>query len=168
MSTAERKARLKQEFIANRGYWNSFCDGLLELDADFFAAYLNYSSIPWQQGTLDQKVREFIYIAIDGVTTHLYRPGLKVHLRNALGYGATKEEIMEVYRLTSSIGAAATMLLGTSILASEIGEQAGQEPADEQDASAEASAREAFVAAFGFWDDDSAAWLRLDPARPKA
>ena len=164
MGTTERKALLKQEFIANRGYWNAFCDGLLELDADFFAAYLDYSSIPWHQGTLEPKVREFIYIAIDGATTHLYRPGLKVHLRNALGYGATKEEIMEVYRLTSSIGAAATMLLGTRILESELGEQATQELTGEQEAVAGAGPREAFVAAFGYWDEDSAAWRRLDPA----
>ena len=39
-----------------------------------------------------------IYIAIDASTTHMYEPGLKVHIRNALKYGATKAEIMEVYQ----------------------------------------------------------------------
>lgn len=165
MSTTENKALLKQEFISKRGYWNSFCDGLLDLDPDFFSAYLDYSSIPWRHGTLQPKVKEFIYIAIDAATTHLYKPGLRVHLRNALRYGATSEEIMEVYRLTSSIGAAATMLLGTRILAEELGRPAADAGhAGVIDAVADASKlREAFTAAFGYWDEDCAAWLRLDP-----
>jgi alkylhydroperoxidase/carboxymuconolactone decarboxylase family protein YurZ len=46
----------------------------------------------------------FIYIAIDAATTHLYEPGLRIHIRNALKHGATKEEILEVYELVSVLG----------------------------------------------------------------
>ncbi len=49
-------------------------------------------------------MRELIYIAIDSATTHLYEPGLRVHIQNALKYGATVHEIMEVYQLTSVLG----------------------------------------------------------------
>ena len=95
---------LKQEFIEKRGYWNEFWEGLLTLDPEFFTAYLKFSSIPWSPGVLEPKVKEFIYIAIDAATTHLYEPGLRIHIENAFKYGATKEEIMEVYQLTSVLG----------------------------------------------------------------
>lgn len=49
------------------------------------------------EGTgLGAKVKEFVYIAIDCATTHLYVPGLKLHIRNAVRLGASREEVMEV------------------------------------------------------------------------
>lgn len=99
-----RQEALKEEFTRNRGYWSSLWDGVLALDPNFFEAYLKFSSIPWKYGTLEPKVRELIYIAIDASTTHLYEPGIRVHIQNALKYGATKEEIMEVFELTSVLG----------------------------------------------------------------
>ena len=60
--------------------------------------------MPWKYGTLPPKIRELIYVAIDAATTHLYLPGLRTHIRNALAHGATVEEIMEVLQLTSALG----------------------------------------------------------------
>ena len=123
MKDPERQ-RLKSEFIGNRGYWNSFWDSLLALNPAFFEAYLRFSSIPWQSGPLEPKVKEFIYIAIDASTTHLYEPGLRIHYRNALKYGATKEELMEVLQLTSVLGMH-TCTMGVPVLVEEL-ERAGQ------------------------------------------
>ena len=53
---------------------------------------------------LEPKVKEFIYIAIDAATTHLYLPGLRVNMRNAFAHGATRDEIFEVLMLVSAIG----------------------------------------------------------------
>jgi alkylhydroperoxidase/carboxymuconolactone decarboxylase family protein YurZ len=101
----DRQQKLKEQFIRERGYWNEELWGvIIRLDADFFEAYLNFSAIPWRKGVLPPKVKELIYIAIDASTTHLYTPGIRLHMRNALGYGATKEEIMEVLELTSVLG----------------------------------------------------------------
>lgn len=47
------------------------------------------------------QVKELIYCAFDVAATHLYQPGLKLHMRNALGYGATPEEIMEVLEIAT-------------------------------------------------------------------
>jgi alkylhydroperoxidase/carboxymuconolactone decarboxylase family protein YurZ len=58
----------------------------------------------WRERSLEPKIKELIYIAIDAATTHLYVPGLRTHIRNALGYGAAKEEIMEVLELVSVLG----------------------------------------------------------------
>jgi alkylhydroperoxidase/carboxymuconolactone decarboxylase family protein YurZ len=100
----EREEKLKADFIEARGYWAPFWDQMLKLSPEFFEAYLNFSSVPWRNGVLEPKIKELIYIAIDSATTHLYNAGTRVHLRNALSYGATKEEIMEVFQLTSVIG----------------------------------------------------------------
>ena len=99
-----RQTALKDDFMENRGYWAPFLEGLLQLSPEFFAAYLKLSSVPWRTGTLEPKVKEFIYIAIDGATTHLYEPGLRQHIRNALRHGASKEELMEVLELVTAIG----------------------------------------------------------------
>ena len=116
--TPEAK-RLRDDFIEARGYWNDFWDGLLRLDPDFFQAYIAFSSVPWKKGPLEPKMKELIYIAIDAATTHLYEPGLRQHMRNALNYGATKEEIMEVLELVSVLGIHACTL-GVPVLIEEL------------------------------------------------
>ena len=101
---AERQLELKADFERKRGYWNDFWNEMLLLDADFFESYTAFSSVPWLSGTLEPKVKEFIYTAFDVSATHLYVSGLRQHIRNALEYGATREEVMEVIELASVIG----------------------------------------------------------------
>jgi alkylhydroperoxidase/carboxymuconolactone decarboxylase family protein YurZ len=96
--------RIKAEFTQNRGYWHSFWDEMLELDPDLFETYTAFSSVPWKHGTLSPKVKELVYIAFDTAATHLYVPGLKLHIENAIGYGATAQEILEVMEIASVIG----------------------------------------------------------------
>ena len=78
--------------------------------------------MPFQQGSyhLSAKDKELIYTAIDASTTHMFQPGLKIHVRNAVCAGATPEEIMEVYELASLLGAQ-TMLLGVEALDEALG-----------------------------------------------
>ena len=115
----DRQRTLREDFVDSRGYWNEFWDGLLTLDPDFFEAYLGFSSVPWRNGSLEPKLKELIYIAIDASTTHLYEPGLRQHIQNALRHGATAEEIMEVYELTSVLGIH-TCTLGVPVLIEEL------------------------------------------------
>ena len=115
-----RQKQLKEKFIAERGYWSEgLWDQVLRLDVDFFEAYLNFSAVPWKKGVLPPKIKELIYIAIDAATTHLYEPGLRQHISNALKYGATKEEIMEVFELVSVLGIH-TCTMGVPILMEEL------------------------------------------------
>src|SRR5690606_25608539 len=101
---SEDQERLKQEFTRTRGYWHPFWDEILELDPEMFEAYTDFSSVPWRTGVLEPKVKEFIYIAFDVSATHLYVPGLKLHIENAIGYGATPGEILEVMEIASVLG----------------------------------------------------------------
>jgi alkylhydroperoxidase/carboxymuconolactone decarboxylase family protein YurZ len=100
----EYQERLKAEFTKTRGYWHSFWDEMLELDPEIFDAYTEFSSVPWRSGTLEPKVKEFVYIAFDTAATHLYVKGLKLHIENAIGYGATAQEILEIMEIASVIG----------------------------------------------------------------
>lgn len=98
------RQKLKAEFIEKRGFWTDFWEGVLSLSPDFFTSYLRMSSLPWATGALSPKVKEFIYIAINAATTHLYVDGLAVHIRNCFNHGATVDEIMEVLEIISTIG----------------------------------------------------------------
>jgi alkylhydroperoxidase/carboxymuconolactone decarboxylase family protein YurZ len=120
----ERQERLKEEFVANRGYWHEFWEGILELAPDLFEAYVEFSSVPWKTGTLEPKVKEMIYIAFDAAATHLYVPGLELHLRNAVRLGATQDELMEVLSIVSVIGIHAATT-AAPILADVVADRAG-------------------------------------------
>jgi alkylhydroperoxidase/carboxymuconolactone decarboxylase family protein YurZ len=100
----EYQERLKAEFTKTRGYWHAFWDEMLELDPEIFDAYTEFSSVPWRSGTLEPKIKEFVYIAFDTAATHLYVKGLKLHIENAIGYGATPQEILEIMEIASVIG----------------------------------------------------------------
>jgi len=105
----EYQQEVKADFTETRGYWHSFWDEMLELDPELFAAYTEFSSVPWLTGTLSPKIKEFVYIAFDTASTHLYVKGLKLHIENAIGYGATAQEILEVMEIASVLGMHATM-----------------------------------------------------------
>jgi alkylhydroperoxidase/carboxymuconolactone decarboxylase family protein YurZ len=117
-----RQEEIKAEFTAKRGYWNDFWNGLLHLDAEFFATYTAFSANAWERGTLEPKVRELVYTAFDASATHMFEPGLRQHIRNAIGYGATKEEIMEVFELASGAGLGA-FALGAPALRAALAER---------------------------------------------
>jgi alkylhydroperoxidase/carboxymuconolactone decarboxylase family protein YurZ len=113
-----RREALKEDFIRQRGYWSPLWDDLLRNSPDFFEAYTAYSSHPWSAGVLEPKVKEFVYIAIDAATHHLFAPGLRIHIRNALGYGASAAEIMTLLQLLSVEGLRSSSL-GARVLRSQ-------------------------------------------------
>lgn len=87
-----------------RGDWNPLWNQLRELDPEFVEAYLAFRSVPHRNGPLPQKTKELIMIAINAATTHLYGPGVRRHIKNALVAGATREEILEAIQLTTVMG----------------------------------------------------------------
>ena len=113
------QAIARDEFVRNRGYWAPFWESLLMLAPEYFVAYSRFSSVPWVNGSLEPKVRELVYVAVDGALTHLYEPGLAVHAQNALRLGATVQEVIEVLELTSVIGIHA-VTVGLPILIEEL------------------------------------------------
>ena len=155
-----QQAALKERFVEERGYWLEAFDGLLALDESFFEAYLNFSTVPWKQGFFEPMVKELIYIAVDAATTHLYEPGLRVHLRRALEHGATKEELMEVSECISPLGAH-TLTMGVPVLWEEL-IAAGKAEAPEELTPRQEELKSQFIEARGYWADFWTGLLTLD------
>lgn len=158
----ERRSRLKEDFIRERGYWNGFWAEVLRDDPDYFAGYLEFSASPWRHGTLPPKVKEFVYIAIDASATHMFKPGLRIHVQNALKHGATREEIMEVLELTAEIGIHACSA-GVPILLEELQRAGIADPRLAQEPPRAAELKQRFEGTVGPW---STAWdglLKLSP-----
>jgi len=88
----------------DKGDWNPLWEKFHELDPDFLEAYLTFRSVPHNTGPLEQKYKELIMIAINAATTHLYGPGVRRHMQNALKAGATQAEILETIQLTTVMG----------------------------------------------------------------
>jgi len=99
-----REQKIKEKFIEGRKYWSALLEDLLVASPSFWEAYANFSSHPWISGVLSPKEKELLYITIDVQTTHLFEPGIRIHMANALRYGATKEEILQVAEIVSCLG----------------------------------------------------------------
>jgi alkylhydroperoxidase/carboxymuconolactone decarboxylase family protein YurZ len=156
----ERRRKLREEFLDARGYWNDVWSGLLELDADFFEAYLRFSAVPWRGGVLEPKLKELVHVAVDAAATHLFEPGIREHVRGALAHGATAAEIMEVLELTSTLGIHACTV-GVPILVEEL-EAAGQ-PVSRELGARQEELKAAFEARRGYWNAFWDELLVLDP-----
>jgi alkylhydroperoxidase/carboxymuconolactone decarboxylase family protein YurZ len=117
-STRISKTPYTDEQIA-KGDWNPLWDTLREWDGEFMEAYLAFRNVPHRNGPLPPKVKELILIAINAATTHLYGPGIRRHMKNALKLGSTREEILEVLQLTTVLGIHACNM-GVPILAEEL------------------------------------------------
>ena len=68
--------------------------------------------------TLDPKLAAFVRLKIDVSATHLYAPGVRRHIKTAIELGATREELLEVIKLSAVIGIH-SCATGVPILAQE-------------------------------------------------
>jgi len=101
--TPEAQA-IKDEFVRTRGFWNEQRDVIVRMMPEYFAALNQVSTDSWKNGTLTDKERELVCIAIDCTVTHMFEPGLAIHIRHALQKGASRDEILAVFHLASLTG----------------------------------------------------------------
>ena len=103
------QADVKSELIELRGWWNEGWVPLLHADPEFLLA--THRLLATRDEPLYPTFRELVYMALDVSTAHLYPPGARAHMRNAIGMGATREQIMEVLELTALVGYRSLLLL---------------------------------------------------------
>jgi len=120
---ARSKTPLTDAYIA-KGDWNPLWDRVRALDPEFIEAYLAFRDVPHRRGPLPPKFKELVLVAINVATTHLYAPGARRHMQNALRLGATAEELLEVIQLTTVMGIH-SVNLAVPILCEEL-EKAGR------------------------------------------
>jgi alkylhydroperoxidase/carboxymuconolactone decarboxylase family protein YurZ len=107
---------IKDDFIAKRGYWTELRDLIGRLIPEYFMSFINACMEPWRTGSLTPKERELIYVAIDCSISHTYEPGMRMHIKNALRFGATRDEILGVFQLASLLGAEGYVLGALAVL----------------------------------------------------
>lgn len=108
--------RVKSGFTEQRKYWSDQLQAMVRTSPEFFEGYTAFSSRPWKSGGLPPMVKELLYVAIDADTTHLFEPGIRIHVRNALRYGATPAQVLQVMQVTACLGMQ-SFLLGAPRLA---------------------------------------------------
>jgi alkylhydroperoxidase/carboxymuconolactone decarboxylase family protein YurZ len=101
------------------GQWNAAWDPFYELDPMWTDEFMATGAAIYSSGLLSARDVELLSIAFDASYTHMYAPGTRRHIQNALRAGATLEEIMEVLKLCVVQGVQACNL-GVPILAQEL------------------------------------------------
>lgn len=103
----DKRDRLLDELEDHRDFFSEVwedVEAIVEADPDYWSHLFEFLRHPYDDAVLEPKTMEFVYIAIDAGTSHLFRKGLRVHIRNALMLGASPEEIVEVIELASASG----------------------------------------------------------------
>src|SRR5271167_416412 len=101
------------------GQWNTAWDPFFALDPVFTDEFMAMAGATYKIGVMTPKEIELLSIALDASVTHMYAPGTRRHIKNALKAGATLEEVMEVLKLCVVQGVH-TFNLGLPILAEEL------------------------------------------------
>lgn len=104
------------------GQWNAAWDPFYELDPGWTDEFMATGAALYASSILSPKDVELLSIAFDASYTHMYAPGTRRHIRNALKAGATMEEIMEVLKLCVVQGVQSCNL-GVPILVEELARQ---------------------------------------------
>lgn len=93
---------LWDRFVGDDPYWNGFSghfpgflDAMLRLSPDLFAGFFAYCAIPWKSGTVSAVTKELAAMASDIMPTHLFVPGFRLHLANAIKLGASRSMVLE-------------------------------------------------------------------------
>jgi len=92
------------------GQWNSAWDPFYQLDPIWTDEFMATGAGIYGSGVMSAKETELISIAFDASYTHMYAPGTRRHIHNALQAGATMEEILEVLKLCVAQGVQACNL----------------------------------------------------------
>lgn len=79
-----------------------FLDAMLRLCPDLFAAFFDYCAVPWKIGSVRARTKELAAIACDAAPTHVFGPGFRLHLRNAIALGATRRQVMETLDIAAA------------------------------------------------------------------
>lgn len=103
------------------GQWNQEWNSIVELDPLWTNQFVATGISIYASGVISSKLMEFINIAFSVAFTHRYAPGIREHIKAALGLGASVEEIMEVLKVCAAQGVQSCNL-GVPILAEEIDE----------------------------------------------
>lgn len=96
----------KQTFVdaLGEGEWDESWATLSKLDPEIFEASVKLIAVPKRKQHLSPKMQSLVRLSVDCAATHLYTPGIRLHVKEAAAAGATTAEVMEVLELSSTLG----------------------------------------------------------------
>ena len=155
---SDNQRRIREGFIKRRGYWADDWQLILELAPSVMEAYTDVSALPLEHGTLDERTREFMYIATTSVVTHIHPIGIETHGRKALAAGATPEQLVTLLALMGGMG------IRGYLMAVEVMEELSPgSTRREVKPGRLAELKAQYTAIFGVWDDKVGAAIAADP-----
>jgi alkylhydroperoxidase/carboxymuconolactone decarboxylase family protein YurZ len=100
------------------GPWGDAFERLREWDPRWAEAYARTTNDVWQREVLPRKLIELIGVLLSAACTNLDRDGTRRHVRAALEAGATRDEILFVFKC-AALGAIHSCSLGAPMLLEE-------------------------------------------------
>ncbi|WP_430335343.1 carboxymuconolactone decarboxylase family protein [Rhodococcus sp. ACT016] len=92
------------EGLKANGSWNPLWDSLLEFDPEWTEHYMRAAAQTYDSKHLSPQTVQLLCLALDVSCTHLYAPGVRRHIQDALKLGVTPQEIVEVLKLATTVG----------------------------------------------------------------
>ena len=104
-----RRLQLRERRVGRDAYWSrlevetpGFLEALLRLSPEGFEAFISFVGVPWRSGALRPAVKELICIAADATSGHRYRPGMRLHVANALHLGVGRAAVLEALSIAAA------------------------------------------------------------------
>lgn len=105
----EERQRIWDEHIASTRYWATmqeelpgFLESLLWLSPQAFEAFIAYVGLPFRSKLVPILTKELIGMVADACPAHVYLPGMRMHLRNAIRLGAGRLAIEHAMRIAAA------------------------------------------------------------------
>lgn len=165
MTLTPEQQSLKERFDAELGpaAFDAQWSTLLKHSPEMFAASLRLTAVPKRKKHLSEKVQALVSLAVAASSTHLHVPNIQRYTKQALSSGATKQEIIEVLCLTSTLGIHACNI-GVPILFEVLREEGKELPRGMEGMSKEQwDLKEEFEKKRGYWHAFWEDFLRLSP-----
>jgi alkylhydroperoxidase/carboxymuconolactone decarboxylase family protein YurZ len=103
------RQQLWDKHVGNDPFWDGFSEELpgfleamLRLSPDIFVGFFDYCAIPWRSGTVKAKTKELAALACDASPSHRFRPGFRVHLKNAIKLGVGRAAIFQALDIAAA------------------------------------------------------------------
>jgi alkylhydroperoxidase/carboxymuconolactone decarboxylase family protein YurZ len=113
--TAELRHQ-QADFTRDAGVVPAWLDRMSQIAPDFAAAYMDMIGSPWSSGVLAPKLKALIMVALHASPATHNAATLREHMRRALTFGASGQEILDVMQLASAIVLHGLVLGGPAIL----------------------------------------------------
>jgi alkylhydroperoxidase/carboxymuconolactone decarboxylase family protein YurZ len=106
---SEAETALWKARVGDDPFWTSmeaevpgFLRSLLRLSPPQFEAFFDYCAVPWKNGVVRARVKELLAMASDATRSHVFAPGFRLHLANAIKLGAGRLAIDECLALAAT------------------------------------------------------------------